>query len=300
MHRLRIAPVLVLATASCVSLADTCPPAGMDREALLQLRARQFQPADPQLTGDLALSLLPCLASPDAELRDGVAFEALAAWMRGKQLTTSIARVILERLLPQIDPGFPAGEGFVKPFSALVLAEVARMDRIEPWLSDAQLDDLLRAAAGYLRSIDDYRGYDERTGWRHGVAHGADLLLQLSLNPRLDADDLRIILDALAAQVAPTAGHFYNYGESARLALPVVFTAQRKLLSDSDWQAWFSRITSPAPMQSWGDAFASQAGLAKRHNTQAFLNALYASLRHSEAAQQVLREQVIGALDKVP
>jgi len=174
------------------------------------------------------------------------------------------------------------------------------MDRIEPWLGDAQRDQLLQASAKYLRSVDDYRGFDERTGWRHGVAHGADLLLQLSLNPRLDADDLRNILDALASQIAPAGDHFYIYGEGARLALPVVFTAQRKLLSDSDWQTWFSEITSPAPMPSWGDAFASQAGLAKRHNTQAFLNALLATLRHSEAAQQVLREQVIGALEKVP
>jgi len=300
MHLLNIVPVLGLTIVSCASRADMCPPASMSREELIQLRASQFQVGDAQQIGDLALSLLPCLASSDAQLRDGVTYEALAAWMRGKQLPASTASVILERLLPQIDPGFPAGEGFVKPFSALVLAEVARMDRIEPWLSDAQRDDLLQAAVRYLRSIDDYRGYDERTGWRHGVAHGADLLLQLSLNPRLDAEDLRNILDALASQIVPTGEHFYVYGEGARLAMPVVFTAQRKLLTDTDWQTWFSRITSPAPMPSWGDAFASQAGLAQRHNTQAFLNALYATLRHSEAAQQVLRERVIAALDKVP
>ncbi len=300
MRRLSIVPVLGLAILSGLSRADACPPVGMNREELLQLRARQFQVEDATQVGDLALLLLPCLASSDAQLRDGVTYEALAAWMRGGQLSASTAGVVLERLLPQIDPGFPAGEGFVKPFSALVLAEVARMDRIEPWLSDTQRAELLQAAVRYLRSVDDYRGYDEHEGWRHGVAHGADLLLQLSLNPRLDADDLRGILDALASQIAPAGEHFYVYGEAARLARPVVSIAQRKMLSDADWQTWFTRITSPAPMQDWGEAFASQAGLAKRHNVQAFLNALYALLRHNDVAQQVLRLQVIGALDAVP
>ena len=31
-------------------------------------------------------------------------------------------------------------------------------------------------------SVRDYRGFDAKQGWRHGVAHGADLLLQLSRN----------------------------------------------------------------------------------------------------------------------
>ena len=31
-----------------------------------------------------------------------------------------------------------------------------------------------------------HHGYDEREGWRHGVAHGADLLLQLSMDKRVD------------------------------------------------------------------------------------------------------------------
>jgi len=66
MSRPGIVPVLGLAIVSSVSLADMCPPAGISREELLQLRARQFQVEDPRQIGDLALSLLPCLAGSDA------------------------------------------------------------------------------------------------------------------------------------------------------------------------------------------------------------------------------------------
>jgi hypothetical protein len=35
------------------------------------------------------------------------------------------------------------------------------------------------ALAALVRSIRDYRGFDEREGWRHAVAHTSDAMLQL-------------------------------------------------------------------------------------------------------------------------
>lgn len=82
----------------------------------------------------------------------------------------------------------------------------------------------------------DYRGFDDRQGWRHGVAHGADLLMQLSLNPAFGKPELTRIRDAVAAQVMP-AGHAYVFGEGERMAAPIVYIARRGVFTEAEWTA---------------------------------------------------------------
>ena len=106
----------------------------------------------------------------------------------------------------------------------------------------------MRAATTYVTTLTDYRGFDASEGWRHGVAHGADLLLQLSLNLALDRAQLDAILAAVASQVMPANGHFYIYGEGERLMAPVFYIGRRGALSSADWSEWFARLAR-APTQ---------------------------------------------------
>ncbi len=136
----------------------------------------------------------------------------------------------------------------------------------------------------YFTGVRDYRGFDDREGWRHGVAHGSDLLLQLALNPALGRPELTRIRDAIATQLAPEA-HFYTYGESERMSRLLIFIAQREIFSAEDWQAWLARETAVN-----ADAYASQAGLSRRHNMMMFLSLLHmqANLNQNEADNVLL------------
>lgn len=285
---------LPLAAASFAHAA--CPPEGRDRDSLLALKSAGFTVADDGARQALALELVDCLADPDPALRDGVAYEGLAAWLRADALDAGTRAALFERLLLRIDPAARDAEGFAAPFAALVLSEVARTDRIAAWMTPPQRAGLVDAAARYVETVRDYRGFDDAQGWRHGIAHGADLLMQLALNPALEKPQLDRILAAVASQVAPSA-HAYTHGESERLVRPVLFVLQRGLHDQAEWSAWVARIASPAPLASWSQAFASEAGLARRHNLRVFLFALHAMLRESEVA--ALRERappVLAAL----
>jgi hypothetical protein len=273
---------------ACTTLAQTCPPAGMSRQQLTDLKAQEFAVADDARRQALALDLLACLGSTDPVLRDGVAFEGLQTWMRAKQLSTATVGAIRNRLLPQLAPDYPDPAGVLRSFAALVVGEVVRVDRIEPFMTDEQLQQVVDAAARYLPSIRDYRGLDEREGWRHGVAHGSDLILQLAVNPRTSKAQLEQMLAAIATQVAPAGDHFYVYGEGARLARPVVFIAKRKLHTADEWRKWFAQVTSPAPLAKWIDAYSSHTGMVKHHNTTAFLAMAYLNLRENGAEIQEL------------
>src|SRR3982751_5541580 len=109
-----------------------CPPAGWNAAKLQALKAGKFELEDADARARLASGLLDCLPSPDPALRDGIAFAAWQAWARAGQLDEATLRAALERLQSQLVQDIAdRGSGFAAPFSALVLAEVARTDRIQ-------------------------------------------------------------------------------------------------------------------------------------------------------------------------
>ena len=274
---LALAGIMLTSTA----FAQTCPPAGMTREQLVDLKSHEFAVPDAARRQALALDLVACLGSPDPTLRDGIAFEALAAWMRNKQLSPATVGAIRDRLVALLGPDSPDPAGVQRPFAALVLAEVARVDRVEPFMTDPQHRQLVDAGTRYLRSVHDYRGFDEREGWRHGVAHTSDLMLQLAVNPRTSKAQLDQMLAAIATQIAPAGEHSYIYGEGDRLAQAVFYIAKRKLHTADEWKKWFEQVSAPAPLKSWQDAWTSQGGIAKHQNTMQFLSMLYLYVRES-------------------
>lgn len=268
--------VLVLST-SAATTGAACPPEAWPLARLQALKAQAWKIDDEEERTRLAFELLDCLRHPDPVLRDEIAFEALSAWLRGGALTRASARDLGARLVDALL--LPDSAGYGPPFAALALAEVARVDRLGAIWTPEERAGIVDAAVGWMKSVQDYRGFDAAGGWRHAVAHGADLLMQLALNPALDRAALDRLLDAVASQAMPASGHSYIHGESERLVRPVVFVARRGLHGEAEWTAWFGRLAAaakPAP-----GAPTTLAGLARQHNAKAFLYPLYAALVES-------------------
>lgn len=283
----------------------TCEPMGFDKAKLLELRENKFILQDDATRQSLALALLECLSDKDPKIRDGVAYEALATWMRDKELNAETIRTLKQTLLEIVEDGEIKGkkddEGYARPFAALILSEIARVDRVSPFMSNYDRTAFVAAASDYMASIDDYRGYDDKNGWRHNVAHGADWLMQLSLNEQITKEDFDRIRGAVESQIRADSQHSYIHGEAARLARPILFLARRGAFTQTEWTTWLKDISAPAPLDSWGAAFRSESGLAQRHNTKAFLNAIYlnASLSQNDGTRQLL-PGTIEALKQIP
>ncbi len=284
-----LAAAFVLLATNAIAQVGPCPPDQAPKDALRALAAAQWRLDDDRERAPLALALLPCLASPDPELRDDLALGALTQWLRQGQLSASLARQLAEHALQVL--AAPDGQGLDAPFAALLLAEVARVDRLQPLWSGAERERVLTAAETFVSLTRDYRGFDSKQGWRHAVAHGADLLMQLALNPVLDRTQLDRILQAVAAQATPDA-HFYVFGEGERLARPVIFVARRGLHSAQEWTAWLGRIALAGVPERATPA--SMAALARLHNAKALLLPLYASLQESGDAD--MRERLLPGL----
>ena len=291
--RLMLIVLFILAAAPAMA----CPPPGYDKPALQALKKNGFAVADPARRRELAQALVACLGDPDPELRDGIAFEALSQWMRADAFDAAQMGALRDRLYGLLDG--PEGEGYARPFAALVLSEVARTDRIKPWMSAAERAAMVDKAAAYVEGVRDYRGYDDVQGWRHGVAHGADWLMQLALNPALDRAQADRILAAVVAQAVPASGHAYVFGEPERLARPVLFVAQRGLHSDAEWAAWFAALVPRI-----GDAkqaYRNVAWLARRHDLTGLLQNIYLQAGNSQDPKiRTLQPAVLAAIKAIP
>jgi hypothetical protein len=295
MRRIVFALLFVFATSP--ALAQAC--AGRDRATQDALKASSFSIEEPRERGRFALALVECLGDADPAVRDGFAFSGISSLLRADALSAKQKRALMSALLVSLDA--PADEaGLRRPFAALALSEIARADRVAPFLNDKERAQLLAKAADYVASVSDYRGFDDKDGWRHGVAHGADWLMQLALNPKIGRDGLERIVAAVAKQAAPSA-HSYIFGESERVARPVLFAARRPEFAGYDWNSFASSLTDPAPLKAWDEAFGSKAALARLHNLKAFFSTLYvATATAEEGALSPLKGASLEALKRLP
>lgn len=293
---MRIVLALVLCLSAPCAFAG-CPPPGWDRARLDALKATQFAMSDAAARMALAQGLLDCLGDPDPVLRDGTAFEAFSTWMRAGAFDPEQLRTLRDGLYARLDA--EDADGFRKPFAALVLSEVARTDRVSPWMRADERAAMVKRASAYLQSVRDYRGYVDGEGWRHGVAHGADWTMQLALNPALDRAQLQQLLDAVASQVMAADGHAYAFGEGERLAQSVLYSARRALIDDAAWKAWFAAfpVALGPPKPGYGDA----AWLARRHDLLQFLEGAYVDAdRSGDPSIMALKPAISGALEAMP
>ncbi len=134
-----------------------CPLASDDPASFERLRRQDFAIDDAARLPSLALALVPCLSSPDPAVRDDTALAALTDWMRGGRLEVATLRELRELGYARLQND--DADGFTAPFTALMLAEVARTDRRSPWMDDAERAVMVGHAARYLQQVRDYRGF---------------------------------------------------------------------------------------------------------------------------------------------
>lgn len=264
------------AVAACAHATPTvpnpsdCALAAEAKQDLADWREAGFETETPDRT---ATDLASCLGDPDPFLRDRIGYEGLTSVLRAGSVSAETRRALIASLSAAL--AADDADGFYPPFAALALSELARTDRVEPFLTADERTGLVRMAADYLSRVTDYRAFSDTDGWRHGVAHGADFAMQLALNSEVSTESLRLIRDAVTTQIMPASGHAYTHGESERLARPILFMAARGEIETVEWQNWFAALADPAPLESWGDAFSSEAALARLHNLKAFAQTLY-------------------------
>ena len=145
----------------------------------------------------------------------------------------------------------------VRSFAAVTLAEVLARDRLIGRLSASTVLAWQDEFTRWYRSEPDLRGWDERLGWLHAVAHGADALGSFGLNAHLGTPNLVGLL-ALARDrlLAPTEALFANQ-EDDRLGYAIAVVLSRPELDAEGAVSWLEEIGrafdsgKPGPVPAW-------------------------------------------------
>jgi hypothetical protein len=226
-----------------------------------------------------AAELTVLLGSPDQHLRDDVAYNLLSTW---------IARGTFDDLLVGLGDGVCAGlrQGlgevesdsvFRRSYSALVLAAVIERDTAIQVLHPAHVLAWADAALHWFVTEQDLRGHAGPKGWVHTVAHGADLLAALAMSRHLGADELGVLLDAIADRLARSSSRYLDHAEDDRLAYATMAILHRDLVPVDALDRWVVRLTAAFQADIAGPSAAAHV------NTQRYLRALHLMLRFGVA-----------------
>ena len=227
------------------AVPHACPAAAHDRAYWVELRGHEFHTGPGEPVEPLALEAAGLLGSTDPQLRDAIAYEALAAWIyRDHSLSSSELRALFQVLLTNARAGLGGGESdtlFLRSFSTLSLALFAASDLHQPTLDPRQFDALVDLGTQALTDEHDLRGYVPEKGWGHATAHAADLLKFLARSPRLRPEQQRQIVIVIAERTR-SAGQVFVWGEDARLAAALASVARRQDLDIAPFSVWFERL----------------------------------------------------------
>ena len=201
-------------------------------------------------SGAALLELDALFASRDPELRDGVGYETVVAWVyRERKVSDAALATATGRWREHLRCGLgSAGDDrvFLRSFSALALSVAAAADLKQPWRDKAAFDADLDAALSYLAAEKDLRGWVEGAGWAHAVAHTADWLKFLARSPHLTPAQGARILDGIAAKLEGTTEPLVR-GEPERLAATAASLARRQDVDLATLSAWAKRLAALEP-----------------------------------------------------
>jgi Protein of unknown function (DUF2785) len=221
--------------------------------------------------------LLGFLASSDPELRDEFGFSILGNWIYVRHLYSPDR---LRGMISSLKVGLQVGLGetgtptvFGRSFSALILSVITDYDLEHSFLTAAELSELLKDTLQYFHLEQDWRGYVIGHGWAHSVAHTADVLSNLAMNPNVDAAGLERILNAIAAKLTTMDSPVLAHHEASRLAVAAHNVIARGLLAPKLLHAWLDGMPDTLHPRSQSDL--ERGDVSARANCEAFLSSLY-------------------------
>lgn len=248
---------------------------------------------------NLTDELLGYFGSTDPLLRDEFGYAILVNWMEKGFIGPEILRDMIPKMVANLRVGI--GEQatdsiFLRSFSVLHLATLIAHDNEKPYLSMAEVRQVLEAGLDYFQAERDLRGMVGEKGWAHSVAHTGDLLKFLSRNVHLNAADVERILHAITAKLTTITPTVFAYGEDDRLAHVLDAILKRHLLSLETLTIWIEHLGESTKTR-LRMAENGTDGYATSQNVRNFLRALYFQIELAEH-RRPLADELTSVLKK--
>lgn len=188
-----------------------------------QVREAGFAVPEGRPLTELVAELVGMLRSPDPVVRDRQAYSTLATWIGRGVLSADELRELGDQMVPR----FGDAELQARTFAPLILDSIVGAGVFEPgWVPPFER---------WYVAEEDLRGYDEKLGWLHAVAHGADLLGTLGQHPAVEP--VQMLRLGIGRLLTPTP-YVLRDMEDDRLGYALAATLTREDLTDTDAVDW--------------------------------------------------------------
>lgn len=124
-----------------------------------------------------------------------------------------------------------------RSFSVLVVALLLNRNRTKPFMSEDEFVRTKNLVFKYFESEKDYRGYNEKFGWIHAIAHCADALDEIVLTSLCTHEDCQTILN-LGAKVFTNSDFIFNHEEDERFVSVIISMREKELISLEELEIW--------------------------------------------------------------
>ena len=219
----------------------------LEQEMISQLKIKQGNKL--ALTQEELEWLWENIGNPNPEIRDDLVFNLFGKFIFEQLITREQLRWLIEKMNVTNPLEYRIEEtGSVtayRSFSALVMGMILQVDGdqtsgYDSCLTNSERVTWMQNGIGYLKREKDRMGYDEKLGWVHAFAHGADLLGTIISHPKCTQEYVVEALEVISDIFQKSQQPFIDE-EEKRLGLAIFFGIESGNLSQQLLCEWMKK-----------------------------------------------------------
>lgn len=175
---------------------------------------------------ELTFNMIHHIGTTDSYIRDMLIYKCFAHFIQKELLSLEQLELLLTTCLDEnflyIEIDTPGTDGvFTRSYTNLLIALIIQFDNTHPFLSSETIRMVKEKLIEYMNLEADYRGYIQKKGYAHAIAHGSEALNALVHNSNISCDCYEEIIHCLLNKVFVCSTVYHNQ-EDERIVTPLL------------------------------------------------------------------------------
>ena len=269
----------------------------LEQEMISQLKIKQGNKL--ALTQEELEWLWENVGNPNPEIRDDLVFNLFGQFIFEQLITREQLRWLIEKMNVTNPLEFRIEETgsatAYRSFSALVMGMILQVDGdqtsgYDSCLTTSERTTWMQNGIRYLTREQDRTGYDEKLGWVHAFAHGADLLGTIISHPKCTQKYVVEVLEVISDIFQKSQQPFMDE-EEKRLGLEIFFGIESGNLSQNLLCEWMKK-------QNFEELDGSRESYYRLAMYKSFLATIYFRLESLNLWENSLKEEMMIILQE--
>ena len=269
----------------------------LEQEMISQLKIKQAN--NLALTQEELEWLWENIGNPNPDIRDDLVFSLFGQVIFEQLMTKEQLRWLIEKINVTNPLEYRIEESgsatAYRSFSALVMGMILQVDGdktsgYDSCLTTSERTSWMQKGVHYLKREKDRTGYDEKLGWVHAFAHGADLLGTIISHPTCTKEYVVEVLEVISDIFQKSKQPFIDE-EEKRLGLAIFFGIESGNLSQKLLCEWIKK-------QSFEELDGSRESYYRLAMYKSFLATIYFKMELLNLWENSLKDEMMMILQE--